>query len=223
MTAQADPQSARFEVLHALVIKGMTGPGPLTACTGLDDHVIVGTLDQLRAAGLASHQPARDLWRLSAAGREQHARLLDEDVPAGLPGLRPAHARFLPLNTRLKELCLRWQVRGGAPNDHGDAAYDQARIAELGALHPEAAGVIAELAAVRDRFGRYSRRLSAALDRVRGGEPAAFTGVRCDSYHDVWMELHRDLLLSLRIGREAEEAGEAGAEAAAGSAAWARR
>jgi hypothetical protein len=43
-------------------------------------------------------------------------------------------------------------------------------------------------------------RLAAALDRVRGGEVAAFARPMADSYHDIWMELHQDLLLS--AGRE---------------------
>jgi hypothetical protein len=37
-----------------------------------------------------------------------------------------------------------------------------------------------------------------------GGERNLFTGVMCGSYHDVWMELHEDLILTLRIDRTSE-------------------
>ena len=50
------------------------------------------------------------------------------------------------------------------------------------------------------RFAAYQVRLTAALDRVRGGDTAAFARPMADSYHDIWMELHQDLLLS--AGRE---------------------
>jgi hypothetical protein len=32
--------------------------------------------------------------------------------------------------------------------------------------------------------------------------------VLCESYHDVWLELHRDLSLCLKIDRAAEEVAE---------------
>ncbi len=50
------------------------------------------------------------------------------------------------------------------------------------------------------RSAAYQNRLTAALDRVRGGDTAAFARPMADSYHDIWMELHQDLLLS--AGRE---------------------
>ena len=31
-----------------------------------------------------------------------------------------------------------------------------------------------------------------------------FTGVMCGSYHDVWMELHEDLILTLGVDRAKE-------------------
>jgi hypothetical protein len=79
-------------------------------------------------------------------------------------------------------------------------------VAELAELHPDAGAVIADLSSASPRFARYQDRLADALARVRAGEVRAFTGVMCDSYHDVWMELHRDLLLCLRIDRAEEEA-----------------
>lgn len=196
-----------FEILHALMIKGMAMPGPLAASAGLDAGDLDAALGPLRASGLVGYLEARGLWRLTAEGRARHAQMIEEQVPAvARDDLRPGYQRFLSLNGQFKELCARWQLRDGVQNDHGDVRYDQDRVAELAVLHSRAVAVIASLGAVRGRFGRYGGRLSSALARVQAGDLKAFTGVLCESYHDIWMELHRDLLLSLRIDRDAEGA-----------------
>jgi hypothetical protein len=112
-----------------------------------------------------------------------------------------AYAAFLPINPRFKEVCTRWQMRDGGqePNDHTDADYDAKVIEDLGTTHDEV--VVGRSAA---RFARYAVRFGAALERVRGGDTAAFARPMSHSYHDVWMELHEDLLLTL--GRERDAA-----------------
>ncbi|SFQ03175.1 hypothetical protein SAMN05421810_104255 [Amycolatopsis arida] len=201
--------TCHFDVLHALAVKGMAPPAALAAGSRHDRAELLAELERLRAAGLASHLERRDVWRITREGRDRHAELLAHDVPPGVRDrLRRGYDRFLPVNLRVKDACTRWQLRDGVPNDHTDTGYDAGLVAELGELHAGADPVLADLAGARDRFGRYRERLTAALDRLRGGDTTAFTGVGRDSYHDVWMELHRDLLLSLRIDRAAEDAAE---------------
>ncbi|MFJ2259094.1 hypothetical protein ACIOKD_12245 [Streptomyces sp. NPDC087844] len=205
------PDTAAFDVLHVLALKGMAATDPLVTGSRYAREDVLAELEKLRAHGLASHLERRGLWRVTPEGRERHAALLDEDLTGedvtgdARDRLRPGYELFLPLNDRFKELCTRWQLRDGVTNDHTDTAYDRARFGELGALHEETVPVVDLLTAVRPRFGRYRLGLTRALTRLRTGEQQAFTGVRCDSYHDVWMELHRDLLVSLRIERETEE------------------
>ena len=43
-----------------------------------------------------------------------------------------------------------------------------------------------------------------ASTRVAGGDTKQFTGVMCESFHDVWMELHEDLIVLQRIDRTHE-------------------
>ena len=50
----------------------------------------------------------------------------------------------------------------------------------------------------------YVVRLDGVLGRLRAGDAQMFTGVMCGSYHDVWMELHEDLIITQRIDRSAE-------------------
>ena len=57
--------------------------------------------------------------------------------------------------------------------------------------------------------GRPSRLVRAApggrtARKVAAGDHHLFTGVMCGSYHDVWMELHEDLILTLGIDRAKE-------------------
>jgi hypothetical protein len=79
-------------------------------------------------------------------------------------------------------------------------------ITELATVHTQAVGFLEPAGAVMPRFARYPLRLGAALRRVRGGEIAAFTKPLTESYHDVWMELHQDLLTSLgRVRSGADE------------------
>lgn len=199
--------TCQFDVLHALVLKGMAKPGALATSAARDQEDLLQELDRLRADGFATRLDRREAWRITPQGRGRHAELLEDDIPAeARQRLRPGYERFLPLNQGVKQACTSWQVRDGAPNDHADPEYDAALLTELGELHRQASVVLTELAQVRQRFARYSSRLRDALTRVRGGDLKAFTGVMCESYHDIWMELHRDLLLSLKLDRAAEEA-----------------
>lgn len=202
--------TCQFDVLHALVLKGMVTPGALAASAARDQEDLLQELDRLRADGFATRLDRRGVWRITPQGRGRHAELLEDDIPAeARQRLRLGYERFLPLNLGVKQACTSWQLRDGAPNDHADPEYDAALIAELGELHRQAAVVLTELAQVRKRFARYSSRLREALTRVCDGDPKAFTGVMCESYHDTWMELHHDLLLSLKLDRAAEEARQA--------------
>ena len=36
------------------------------------------------------------------------------------------------------------------------------------------------------------------------GDTKRFTGVMCESFHDIWMELHEDLIVVQRIDRAVE-------------------
>ena len=59
-------------------------------------------------------------------------------------------------------------------------------------------------AAVVPRFAAYRHRLTGAAARAANGETKMFTGVMCGSFHDIWMELHEDLIQLLGVDRHAE-------------------
>jgi hypothetical protein len=120
-------------------------------------------------------------------------------------GVQRAFDRFLPLNAELLQLCSDWQVkRGGATNDHRDAAYDWSVIQRLVALDERAGAIARHAGSALERLTPYRARLRDARRRVEDGEHEWFTSPRIDSYHTVWMQWHEDLLLAL--GKERETA-----------------
>ena len=200
------PSTPLFTTFHALRIKGFATIETLADMVGLDADTVQGHLDEFAAAGQAQFREARALWQLTTDGRAAHADQLiadlgDVDAPAALG---PAYERFLVSNGEFKELCSAWQVRDGEPNDHSDSDYDADVTSRLGAVHGRTTPIVAEMGGVLDRLSPYGGRLAASLDRLTAGETNMFTGVMCGSYHDVWMELHEDLILTQGIDRSAE-------------------
>jgi hypothetical protein len=203
MALESEP---RFLVLHALRIKGFAKSDVLSELTGLPIEDVEGELAGLQHEELALFREARALWQLTPQGRAAHGPLLEAD--AGRTGLRDGlkahYPEFLELNGRFKELCGDWQLRDGAPNDHADAVYDRQVIDRLGAIDASVQPICHALGAVAVRLSHYGPRLAHVARRVDAGEAGLFTGVMCGSYHDVWMELHEDLILTLGIDRSAE-------------------
>jgi phosphoenolpyruvate-protein kinase (PTS system EI component) len=189
-------------VLHTLRVRGFVTPTGFTESLG--EHP-ADLLARLVEGGLVRHIEKRDMYGLLPPGKERQEALLEgyagPDVQAGLAG---EYERFLALNEQFKQLCTDWQMRDGNPNDHTDAAYDQECIARLGALATAAEPVVQGMAAALPRLARYHDRLAAAAECVARGETNKFTGVMCESFHDIWMELHEDLIVLQRIDRVAE-------------------
>jgi hypothetical protein len=194
----------RFRVLHALRIKGFAKVDVLADLSALDPIDVERQLADFQAEELALFREARALWQLTPKGREVHAEQLAAEVPPLRPLIEPHYPPFLALNDAFKELCGDWQLRDGSPNDHSDAAHDAAVIARLLDINNETQPVVGAMGAEVTRLAPYGPRLSSTAERVAEGDHQLFTGVMCGSYHDVWMELHEDLILTLGIDRAKE-------------------
>lgn len=194
-----------FCTFHALRIKGFATVDTLGEMTGSDTVVVQAHLDGLAGAAQAQFREARSLWQLAPDGRAAYPQMLAADLEgADLAVLAPLYAGYLELNTEFKALCGDWQLRNGGVNDHTDADYDAAVIARLIDFDARAQPVLVLMTGVLDRFTLYGPRLAASLGRLQAGESNMFTGVMCGSYHDAWMELHEDLILTQGIDRSAE-------------------
>lgn len=199
----------RFDILHALRIKGLARPAVLGELAGIPEAEVEAACAPLVDEGLVLFRGGPMAGYLpTPAGRKEAERLLAEDpaTSAGRDALADFDAWFLPINAAFKHICHRWQVRpGDLPNDHSDAGYDQGVVDELAALHQQIQPELERLAGPLPRFGRYEPRLTAALGRVQGGDSASFARPMYDSYHDIWMELHNDVVLSLGRSRSAAD------------------
>lgn len=200
----------RFQVLHRLRILGFAQPDRLAAATGLSQGMVEQLLERLHGDGLVQRRQGRLTgWALTAAGREEHTASLAADPPTTGSGaaLDAGYRRFLLLDREFKAICTAWQLRDPdtlAANDHTDRVYDGRVLVRLRRLHSEIQPVVAELTRSLTRFGTYDARFNEAYRRVLGGETDYLTKPLTGSYHDVWMELHEDLLLTLGRDRGAE-------------------
>ena len=151
---------------------------------------------------------ARALWQLTPTGKEAHLAELAADAPDPVrQAIHQHYPMFLEINESFKMLCGDWQLidgNGERPNDHTDSTYDAKVIDRLAQLDAAARPVVTRMGVEHTRLAPYAPRLGLALGKVRAGENKMFTGVMCNSFHDVWMELHEDLILTLGINRAAE-------------------
>ncbi len=189
-------------VLHTLRVRGFVTPDGFRESVG--DHP-AELLASLVGNGHVRHIEKRDMFGLLPSGKALQETLLDSY--AGQPvrdGLHAHYEQFLVLNDRFKQLCTDWQMKGDAQNDHSDPAYDAECIDRLAQLDEDARPTLDGFAAALPRMSRYVPRLAGSLTRLHGGDVKQFTGVMCNSYHDVWMELHEDLIVLQRIDRVEE-------------------
>ncbi|MCW3012981.1 MAG: hypothetical protein JWO02_73 [Solirubrobacterales bacterium] len=194
--------------LHGLAVKKAGGPAAVAVVVDRDEAELEPVLQRAVEAGRAAG--AKGTFMVTPAGR---AWLLEQYPEAYAafradPAADDAYARFERINRRLLALFTDWQMTdaagGRVANDHSDPEYDRRIVDRLGDQHERAARVLEDLAALEGRLAAYGRRLDTAYDRVLAGEHEYVSGVRIDSYHTVWFELHEDLLRML--GREREEA-----------------
>ena len=182
-------------LLRAIGLKGMASAEVISGTLRTQDapERLAAALD----AGLV-----RELARgfaLTPSGREAVAEALGQEA-AGID--RAAMARiydaFCTQNEAFKALMHRWQIRlvdgEEQSNDHADAGYDAAIIAELGEVNNRLQPLLAEIAALAPRLAPAAARFADALEAVRGGDNTMFGRPLVDSYHTVWFELHEELI-----------------------------
>ncbi|MBI3767384.1 MAG: transcriptional regulator [Deltaproteobacteria bacterium] len=194
-------------VLMALRVRGRATPAAIAAAAGVTLGEARARVSEAVAAGLADADA--DRFVLSAAGHTQLAALLAREA-LDREALDALYAAFLTNDACLKARITAWQLAaprshsGGAANGTGDAPADSAEaaaaFADLRAVAAEAREIAARLAAVVPRHAGYARRLGAAVDALAVGDTRFVASPRVDSLHQVWFELHQDLLVTL--GRE---------------------
>jgi hypothetical protein len=188
MTTTEELDSA---VLHSLRLKGRAGQSGIALATGLDEAAVLALLEKNAALGLVQLRTGRiSGWMLTAAGREHASTALAAEKSTVDASVVCDHydTEFLALNDRFKQLCTDWQL------GHGD--LDGIRDS-LDAVHHSNLELLVVLAESIPRLAVYHSRFTAAHERILAGDKDAFLHPMAESYHDIWLELHEDLLLLL--------------------------
>ena len=200
--------------LHGLRLKPFASGDDLAEIYGVDGSDFIAVLDHLAESRWAKYRTAAPCgWIITPAGMAH----LDTLVRAELESsgfkfeIGDCYQQFIPLNSSLLELCVRWQAGNdrdplGIGGTDSITSSTQVLIGELGLLNERAQPLCVELGLLLSRYAHYANRLSYAFNQVVDGAHEWFTGATIASYHTVWFELHTDLLATLGLDRATETA-----------------
>lgn len=100
-------------------------------------------------------------------------------------------------NMKFKHLATAWQVKivNGRPvvNDHSDPEYDSAILNQVLDLHKSVLSTLEVIAGAVPMFRIYIRRLDDAAKKMKEN-PREYFIRNEDSYHNIWFELHENVL-----------------------------
>ena len=198
------PAIDEFTVLQILKVKGFASADQVAF--RIDGTESQGALVEplLKAAtenGLAKYREGRLTgFMLTPAGRERHAALRETAItPDTKVRLAEVYEGFLGPNREFKQLTTDWQLR--------DTGADTAPYLDrLAKIDDTVAELVERAAAAVPRYAAYLPRFERAMAKLDSGDATAFAKPMTDSYHDVWMELHEDLISCLgHVRTEADE------------------
>lgn len=204
-------RTAEFTILHSIRIKGRVQKQDLfvesSYVARADLEQAVGRL--IRKGFVSERNSDLSELQLTPSGRGFHLELLDEERRAKgyIEALEEVYRSFLLVNQEVLQTITSWQLRAmnsKSPviNDHSDSSYDRRVLARLTAIDGRAQGVCRELSRVLPRLVIYANRLSSARGRIANGDVQWMDNPRLDSYHNVWFQLHQDLICTLGRDRE---------------------
>jgi pyruvate,orthophosphate dikinase len=198
--AAAGPSAALTPeaVVRALTVKGISEAAGLATILRAPAAEVAPLAEQAVAAGLV--KSAGGTFSLTPDGKERGAALVaGHREEWGEANANAALDAFVPFDKQMKSVVTAWQMREvdgqQVINDHTDAAYDAAVLADFAGLHAGAGPWMTGLAGALAWLGGYADRLDEAARLVAGGDPRYIASPRVDSYHSVWFELHEDLIL----------------------------
>lgn len=181
----------RLAVLMALRVKGRATSAAIVEATRLPAEVVRAMLDDARASGAAREVGDDATVTLTPRGHAHLAELLAaEDLDRS--SLGALYERFVAIDRIMKDRISAWQLASSA----APAAASALRAVD-------ATAVAHELGIVAARLAPYEARLRAALGAVESGDARFVASPFVDSLHQIWFELHEDLLVTLGKTRAA--------------------
>jgi hypothetical protein len=188
-----------FAVLHALRVRGVADAAQVAESSGLPADRVAAVLAGTTSRGHTRERTGRiSGFALTPAGRARHVLLRDDTIsPDAKRVVAEAYAAFLEPNKAFKQLTTQYQLE--PDRDRGQV------LVQLDQINDAVLAVAGQAAATLPRFASYRPRFQAALESFRSGNDDALAKPMTGSYHDVWMELHEDLLVTLGRPRDDED------------------
>lgn len=188
MTVSADAAEANAalrNVLMAVRVRGRAEVAVVAEAAGLPIDEAQALLAAAAGRGEVRLRDDRCHWALTEKGRVIVTGL-NAGAGIDLERLAEHYDQFLTHDAALKRVIAAWQ---------GDRSAARLRAVRDAAV---AAVVLIELLATVDRrYASYARRVGRACARLGAGDPGAVAKPGADSVHQVWFELHEDLLVIL--------------------------
>lgn len=194
--------------VHTLTLRQLASAEQLAEINTQEVADVEANLEKAAADGAVV--AARGNFMISPAGRE----LLDAAYPQAFADIRANDAIGTAMddfetgvNKQVLALTTEWQTKDvdgeSVSNDHGDPDYDDKILAKLGRVHEKTEKVLGPLIEADPLVGKFLDRIGTALTRAEGGETDYVSGVRVDSVHTVWFQMHEHILRL--TGRERPE------------------
>jgi pyruvate, orthophosphate dikinase len=195
-------------VLRALALLGFATPERVASALAVPTEAVNRLLDAVPASYLGRARrgvhvtPDGRAW-LSGQLKAERERI-DRHAADSL------YQRFMALDATFKQLVTDWQVKvtdgKRVPNDHADAAYDDAVRARLAGFHQVIVTLLPDILVLTDRLKPFPKRLERAAAAVASGDGNMIASPLKDSYHTIWFELHEELIHLAGRNRATEEA-----------------
>ncbi|MEX2394485.1 MAG: hypothetical protein WD826_08405 [Actinomycetota bacterium] len=181
--------STDLAYLMAIRVQGFTHPDRVAVGAGVDIPAATSALDDYLSGGLIRETKLG--FKMTEAGLERLEVLLTDENLKDSGDLLEAYERFLLVDPKVKILSSEWQ-------EHNDESV----IYRLIDIHARASNVLQRINVAAPRYAPYQTRLDGCVARLEAGDKDAFTKAATESYHQVWWELHTDLLHTLGLERE---------------------
>jgi hypothetical protein len=183
--------------VHTLTLRQLGTAEQLAEVTGQPLAEVEAGLSKAVAEGAVI--AAKDKYMITPAGRS----VLEDAYPVAFAAIRESaevreamDAFESGVNKQVLALTTEWQTREAG-------ADDMAIIDKLARVHEKTAKVLRPLVSADPLVDRFLDRIGEALTRAEGGETDYVSGVRVDSVHTVWFQMHEHLLRL--TGRERPE------------------
>ncbi len=185
----ADASTALRGVLMAVRVKGRAEVPIIAEAVGAAATEVRTLLDQAAVRDEVRCLDDQRRWALTDQGR---VRLVALNAYAGLDlaQLGATYDQFLTHDAALKGAIAAWQEE-----------RSPVRLGAVRAAAAAASPVIRQLAEIDRRYAVYARRFDQTCARVGAGDVRAVARPGADSVHQVWFELHEDLLVMLERTR----------------------